>query len=171
MKYLTADTEGTTLYLDLKEGYAYDIDAVTTRVEVTMPELTSLSLSSSAYARLDGFQTSKPLELEFTGSTYLNGTRTADELSLQINGSGLVELSGSSRDLRLDVCGSGLVELSDLVAYRSEIDLACSDTTIVQVSERLAVDTAQNAQLHYVGIPGQRVINVHQSASIPPYKE
>jgi len=65
------------------------------RVEVTVPELAGLGLSSSAHASLDGLQDVKSLNVELSGSSSLNGTLTADQLSLQVNGSSFVQLSGS----------------------------------------------------------------------------
>jgi len=169
--YLSADVEGTTLVLDYVDGYAYNVSGVTTRVEITMPELEGLSLSSSAHARLDDVQAAELLVVEMTGSTSLNGTLTADVLNLGFNGGSFVDLAGSSHTINLDICGSSLVNLSELEADQAKIELACSDITIVQVHERLAVEAAQNAQLYYVGAPKERMINVHESASVLPYTE
>jgi hypothetical protein len=169
--YLSTEVVGTTLVLDYIDGYAYNVSGVTTRVEITMPELVGLNLSSSAHAALGGFQAMLPLEVQMTGSTYLNGTLFSDVLNLKVNGGSFVDLNGASHTINLDICGSSLVNLSELEVDRADVELACSDITLVQVHERLTVDAAQNAQLYYVGSPAKRMLNVYESAAVLPYTE
>jgi hypothetical protein len=169
--FLSTDVEGNTLVLDYIDGYAYNVSNVTMRVEVTLPELAGLSLGGSAHAWLGDFRDEKSLVVTLNGSSYLNGAITADQFNLQVNGSSLVQLSGSGHSLFLDICGSSLVDLSGFEAEEAEIDLACSDLTIVQVRGRLNVHAAQNSKLYYIGEPEQRMIDVYGSASVLPYKE
>ena len=63
------------------------------------------------------------------------------------------------------------MDLSNIEAEQADVYLACLGLTLVKVIERLDVEAAQNSQLDFVGLPDQRTINVHESASVLPYTD
>jgi hypothetical protein len=72
--YMQAEVQGTTLSFGFVPGFAYDLHGVTLRADVTMPELTSLELSGSSHANLDGLRSRGILDIELSGSSFLAGT-------------------------------------------------------------------------------------------------
>ncbi|NIS80634.1 MAG: hypothetical protein GTO14_10605 [Anaerolineales bacterium] len=169
--YLSARVDGTTLVFDYKDGYAYNVSNVTTRVEVTMPELAGLSLGESSRAYIEGFETTGTFEAELTGSSRLDGNLAAETTRLAVFGSGSVQLSGSSETLELESCGNSLVDLRSFEVDHAILDLACSSSAVVLVTGRLNVEAAQHSQVFFRGNPASSAINVYESASVDRLEE
>ena len=70
--YLSAELDGTTLRLGLKDGYAYNFYNTTMQVEITMPKLSGLTLSEFSQAHIKGFAVDEPSAVELTGSSYMD---------------------------------------------------------------------------------------------------
>jgi len=151
--YILVEQDGSTLRLDYKPGYAYDVRGVTMHVDVTMPDLAGLSLGQSSHTWLVDAQSTENFEAELTGSSALEGVLQATTASFHLSGSTYVNLAGSAEQLRLDSCGNSIADLERFAAKDAALEVSCNSKTAVTVTSRLDIDASQHAQVFYYGEP------------------
>jgi putative autotransporter adhesin-like protein len=81
-------------------------------VEVTMPRLSSLRLTGSGDARVEGTIHADTLTFRTTGSGGISANGHADVLEITITGSGDTEFAGSCDEADIDLAGSGELRLA-----------------------------------------------------------
>lgn len=138
------------LHLRWKRGLSIH-NLHTARVNVTVPQLTSLSASGSGDMTLEPFET-PALTIRISGSSdaRLQKLRTAD-LQISISGSGDVVGAGSATRLRVDVAGSGDVNLRELPADEVSVSIAGSGDASVHANKALQVRIAGSGDVTYTG--------------------
>ncbi len=171
INFIQATKQGTTLSIDYKPGYAYDVKNLTMIVEVTMPELTGIRLNGSSHAKLNSFQNLEKLEAKLTGSSFLEGDLEIEELSLNISGSALARLVGSGKTLTIETCGNGVADLTGYQVADAMVDSSCNSTAVVNVKRKMDVEAAQHARVYYVGLPESGIRKVYEFAAIAPKPE
>jgi len=92
--------EGDTLKIDLKAmGGDQIIQAGNREVEITMPELTGLNLSDSSDGTINGFKSTKALEVGLFEESSLKGEVEAGDASFTTEGKSNTTLSGSGQNV------------------------------------------------------------------------
>lgn len=164
--YIQVGVQGKTLSFDFIPGYAYDLNGVTLRADVTIPDLAGLELYGSSHANLAGFRSSGNLEVELSGSSFLDGSLEAEKSSFALYGSTYLKLSGTAQDMLMDACGSNLVDLSDYRVGAATVLASCNSRVVVNVVNVLAGEASQNSQVYYVSPPASSTITSHEHAFV-----
>lgn len=166
LDYLLVEQTGRNISLGFLPGYAYDVQGVTLRAEITMPELVRLSLSGSSHATLLDFKSARNLEVELSGSSSLDGHLEAEKSHFDLSSNSYLKLSGSTQHLSIDSCGNSITDLSEFRAVQAIVQASCAGTAVVNVDERLQVDASQNSQVFYISQPAVSVIQAYEGAQV-----
>ena len=167
-EYLHLVTEGDTLLIGLKPGFAYDIPAATMRAEVVMPKLTGLALNGSSRATLVDVEATAGFAAELAGSSALQGKLDAAAADFKLYGSALARLSGTSQRVTIDICGNSLIDLRNFRVEDARVEASCNATVFLDLDGQLIAEASQHAQLIYRGQPALREVETVQRASVRP---
>jgi hypothetical protein len=141
---VTTEVRSGTLRVSLKNGsYSFDVSPI---VRVTVPELTSVTVSGSADARVRG----------------LDG----ESFHSVIQGSGNVRAEGRVDVLEATIRGSGDLELDGLEAREAHVEIAGSGDASVRATGKLTAEVKGSGDVVYRGDPEQVSKSVHGSGSI-----
>ena len=151
--YILVEKSGTTLRIDYKPGYAYNVRGVTMHIEVTLPDLAGLSLGESSHTRLVDVRSGQNFEAKLTGSSMLEGDLQAAEANFILSGSTYLSLTGTAEQLKLESCGNSVANLENFAAGNAFLEVSCNSITSVRVEGNLDIDASQYAQVFYWGEP------------------
>jgi len=159
--FIEMEVQGTTLMMGYKPGYTYDLNNVSLRAEVTMPEIKSLQLTSSSQVTLDNFRDQEDLEVTLTGASSLHGRLEAVAMTINASSSTYVNLTGTVANISIFADGNSLVDLKGLEAGHASLDTSGVSRVLVNVTGDLDVLANQNSQIYYYGDPvlGEVIVN------------
>jgi hypothetical protein len=140
-------------------------------VIVTMPHITSATLSGSG--RLDVFavHTTDAVHVRLSGSGEIDFQGTAPAIDARLDGSGDINLAGSADRITLALLGSGALDAAGMPALSGSIDLSGSGEVRATVNGVVDValggsgdvDIYGNAELGHVSKSGSGSIRMHGS--------
>ena len=168
LPHLQVVKQGDALKIGLKPGQVYSIQKATMQAEVIMPELTGLDLSGASHATISGFESTKDLIVDLSGSSSLRGDIEAGSASFDLSGSGDVTLTGSAGDVAIDASGSSDVDLTDFPVADANINASGSSRVTVNPSGRLDVDATGASDVYYLGSPTMGAIDTSGSSTVKP---
>jgi hypothetical protein len=166
VEYLDVTKQGSTLRIRFEPTRSYNIFDATMEAEITMPELAGLELSGASDARVSGFESTKSLTIDLSGSSDLRGDIQAGDTSIDASGSSSVTLSGSAGDVSVDASGSSDVDLADFPGADGEVSASGASTVTVNLSGRLDADASGSSDVYYLGNPELGSIDTSGSSSI-----
>lgn len=108
LPYLETKVSGDRLSIGLKPGTVI-LSPSKLIVEVTLPELESVTMSGSGNALVDPFEGDE-LALTISGSGSVEAALDYRRAAMKLSGSGSCEISGSVDEANYDISGSGSVE-------------------------------------------------------------
>lgn len=134
-------------------------------INITMPELTGLSVAGSgSFAASSTFRCNE-LNLSVTGS----GNIKMEELSAEtvdalITGSGNIALNGNKtvEQLKLNITGSGSYSAPDLKTDQVKITITGSGSAKINAVKELDTNITGSGDVHYKGDP---IVNAHSTGS------
>ena len=156
------------------------------KVEITLPQLTSLELSGASRGKVTGFET-QDLYINVTGASHLDveGITAADlkvkisgasrlegsiqgsgDADLEINGASTVELTGYARNIDLDISGASRASLRDYYAKDGDIVLSGASRGTVNLTGKLNASISGASDLSYRGTPAMGSIETSGASSL-----
>jgi hypothetical protein len=166
VEYLEVSMEGDTLKIGLKEGG--DIIRGRKNAEITMPELTSLSLSGSSDGTITGFKSTQVLEVSLSGDSSLQGEVEAGDTSFNVSGGSRATLSGSGQNLTVAAGGGSTVDLSKFSTSDANVSAGGDSEVTVNTSGKLDAQADGNSTVYYLGNPTLGTINSTGSSEVRP---
>jgi serine/threonine-protein kinase len=152
VQYLRVVKQGRTLKIGMAPGLRFFMSA-TREAEVTLPELTGLSLSGASQGTITGFSSTEALDVELSGASHLLGNIDAGDTRFDVSGASQVNLSGSARDVIIDASGASQVKLADFPVEDATVDASGATKVTVNPSGRLDADASGASRVHYLGDP------------------
>jgi len=169
--YVDVHQSGKTLHIGLKQPYAYM--RTTRKATVSMPALQQLELSGASKARVSGFVSTSPLEMNISGASTLNisnceagdsdidvsgaskalGSLKIADGKFEVSGASTLELSGSGKNLSLKVSGASTLNLSEFTAVNANVNASGASRATVNVTGRLDAEASGASTLTYLGNP------------------
>jgi len=143
--YVQVSKSGSTLTVELKPGYSITTSALS--VEISMPSLRRLDLSSGAHGSAMGFVSSNNFELDASG-----GSR--------------VVMQGQANDLTANASDGSQLNLSDFTVRNANVNLSGGSQAEINASDRLDCNLSGGSHLFYSGNPTLGNINVSGGATI-----
>lgn len=164
--HLNVVKRGSTLMIGLEPLQNFDLQNVTLKAEVTMPELVGLNLSGASRAQISGFSSAKDFKVGLSGSSYLSGDIVTGDAALDLSGSSYLTLTGSGGDLRVGASGSSEINLADFPVNNAIIDISGSSSVIVNTDGRLDANASGASDVRYLGSPNLGEINTSGGSSV-----
>jgi hypothetical protein len=152
VEHLQVEKQGSTLKIGLKPGISLVTDA-TLEAEISMPELTGIELSGASHGTIAGFNSTKKLSVDLSGSSSLKGDIEAGETNFDASGSSDAVLTGSGGNLKLDASGSSDVNLGDFLVADADLDVSGASSVIVNPRGTLDVKVSGASNVTYLGNP------------------
>ena len=170
MEHIQVTKTGETLTIRIKAGI--QIQAVTLKAEITMPELHELRFSGATQGTAKGFSSTHNLvltlsgassldpdisagevEINLSGASSLIGTLTASgDAKLIVSGASTVELTGSAEDLDVEECsGASVLELTNFPVNNAEVNLSGASSGTIKLDGKLDANISGASQLYYIG--------------------
>lgn len=170
--YIEVFKTGDTLTIRLKSGYTYQ--SITTRAEITMPELYELELSGGTRGNVEGFSSSHEfvlvlsggssldmvdmsvgdVEIDLSGGSNVDGSLTVSgDVQLILSGGSTIELEGVANDLGISASDGSHLELSDFTVHNANVNLSGGSQATVNLDGRLDADLSGGSHLLYIGEP------------------
>ncbi len=103
------------------------------KIEVSVPQLTRLSISGSADVRI--------YDLD------------QDSFEISLSGSGDIEVDGNVKDVEIRVTGSGDIDAHDLIAKEANVTISGSGDVIVHATEYFDGEVIGSGDIEYYGHP------------------
>jgi Putative auto-transporter adhesin, head GIN domain len=183
---LNVSMSGDTLKISLN-SFAHFID-VTQKVDITLPELDSLSITGACEAAVTGFQSNGNLALSVTGASgmqlnnlqaadttikiigasHLSGSLTANNADLSVTGVSHITLSGSASTMKLSVLGTSDASLANFVVAGdasvtaegvSDADIEVHGTLNINLSGVSTLTYGDDPKLGKVSVSGVSNLN------------
>jgi hypothetical protein len=115
---ITTEVRDGVLHIGSKRNYRSDEGL---HLTIQAPDLTSLDLSGSCAARVEGLKAAK-FDVAISGSGRLAAAGAVDSLNLGISGSGRADLAGlRARDASVDISGSGSARVDARESLKADI--------------------------------------------------
>lgn len=126
-----------------------------TKVYVTLPELTALSLAGSGDTKTHGTFKTEEFELSLAGSGDAKfSDLQVSEIEVSIAGSGDVILNGEAKsEMEVSIAGSGDIDAKNFKAREVEVSIAGSGSATVYATEKLETDIVGSGDVFYKGNP------------------
>ncbi|MHB0875021.1 MAG: head GIN domain-containing protein [Anaerolineae bacterium] len=167
-RYLTVTRRGSTLRLGVDPDAGTVFGTITLRADITMPELTAVSLSGASRCNVSGFASGQDLSAELSGASTLDGDMSVVDARFELSGASRAELAGSAEDLTIDLSGAASLDLSDFRAVNARANLSGGSRASLDVSGRLDYDVSGGSHLDYSGNPSLGATERSGGASVGP---
>jgi phage shock protein PspC (stress-responsive transcriptional regulator) len=123
-------------------------------VQVTLPRLRYLSVSTACQADVRGFR-DEDLRLEASSASIVHLDVNVPRLDLDLSSASEATLTGTANELTIDGSSASQVEAKDLRASRVSLDLSSGSQARVHATDELKADLSSGSLARYSGNPGK----------------
>ena len=163
--FIQVSKAGKTLKIRLKSGYNYQ--SITTKAQITMPELHELGLSGATHGSVEGFETPGDFELDLSGASELIGNiAVSDNAQFNLSGASKLELIGSANNVTIKASGASDVRLANFSIHDADIGLSGASDATVNLDGTLDANLSGASHLRYIGEPTIENLNISGSSEI-----
>lgn len=147
--HLNIEQRGSKLKIYLDPGsYAGNI---TLTARITLPQLRGLGLSGATQAKIKGFDSDEPFDLQLSGASQLAGEIRCSDVDMNLSGSSIIELAGQGEILDLDASSASHIKLADFQIQGAEIGLSGASQADLFVNGDLDIRMSGSSRIHYHG--------------------
>jgi hypothetical protein len=155
-----------TLKLGLLEPGFYS--NLTLIADVTMPDLSRVSLSGASRLDMPAIVTEEDFRGSLSGASLLTGDLSAVDVELDLSGASRVTLDGSAESLDLEASGASRVDLAEFEVDAANVQVSGASTAVVNVTGTLDVEASGASRVEYVGSPRMGRMATSGSSSVIP---
>ena len=138
------------------------------KVKITMPNISSLKLSTGAKGKIKGFSSSDNFNADLSLGSHLSGNIDASNVDFVIASGSSITLEGSASNMTLDASTGSKAELSNFVLDKATVKLSSGSNATIKVKAELNVDLSLGSTLHYLGSPKIDNISISGGSTIKP---
>lgn len=160
MDRVEVDVRGERLVLGMRD-LTIMLGQITLRAEVTLPELTAITLSGASRATFDEFDVDGAFDAEASGASTISGAVNADSVRVDISGASKATLTGSARTLDALASGASTADLRDLIVEDARVEASGASTIRVHATSELDAQASGASTVRYSGDPS----NVREDSS------
>lgn len=156
------------------------------KVEISLPQLTSVELSGASRGKVTGFETpdlninvsgashlevdditTSALKVKVSGASRLEGAiKGSGDADLEINGASTVELTGYARNIDINASGASRASLRDYYAKDGDVVLSGASRGTVNLTGKLNASISGASDLSYRGNPAMGSIESSGASSL-----
>jgi hypothetical protein len=144
------------------------------KVSIGMPELTGLRLSGAAHGKVNGFNSSKDLEIKLSGASMLSvrdvssgdtkieisgasqasgNIKISGNMQIDLSGASKLDFSGSANDILVKASGASHADLKSLAANNGSFNISGASSAGVNLKGILDAKLSGASKLNYIGEP------------------
>jgi hypothetical protein len=123
------------------------------KINIAMPEISSLSLSLGGKATISGFFTKSEFTLFLTEASTLNGNLLAGTANFNLSKASKVSLAGEALQFNLECSGGSKVDLGDFMSVSADANLKEASEATLNVRKTFKVVLSEASKIYYVGNP------------------
>ncbi|RRB04338.1 head GIN domain-containing protein [Larkinella rosea] len=132
-----------------KNGWNRNRQRVT--INVTMPDLRSVSFSGASRSDVTGFRNLKELGIDISGASTSTIEVDAERVMVDLSGASNVTLTGQAKRLEGEVSGATTLKAYDLKVANATVDLSGASSARMNVTDRLDAEASGASSLTYRG--------------------
>ncbi len=179
MEYVRVSQDGQTLKIGLGRdlhigpvtlkiglGILPNLESVTLRASVTMPQLRNVIISGASRGTISGFNSTDDLAIDVSGASKVTGDITAGDVAFHISGASNIQLDGSANDMAADVSGASHFNLDDFTVNNADVHFSGASSGTINLDGRLDADLSGASKLWYIGEPTMGTINTSGAAKV-----
>jgi hypothetical protein len=133
------------------------------KVHVTLPELTSLKISSAGDCVGQTPFSCEDLRISISSAGDLKLEVEAERIDLDISSSGDADLSGAAREFDVTLSSAGDLNAYDLIAGKVDVNVSSAGDARVHATEEISMNASSAGNIYYQG--DARVLNSHSSSA------
>jgi hypothetical protein len=176
LDYLSVVQEGEAVIIKLHPNHPFTDFVLMKKVlkaKITMPVLSSLSLSGACKCSVTGFESTSTLDLNVSGASELklNGIETGDaniiisgdsgitgkltavNTKFDVSGASRADIDGTGEDVQLNASGASKVDLEGFINQTATITLSGSSQTTIDTREHLDFSLSGASSLFFLSNP------------------
>ena len=151
LPYLETEVQNGSLHIYFSHNVR-DVDDL--EVEITMPELKKVQVSSSSHLHTHGTFNGNTLNLGMSGSGEIKLSDIDFQyINADVSGSGNIQLIGIGKELDANVSGSGTIDALQCPVETAEAHVSGSGTIKLKVSDALVAYVSGSGHVRYEGSP------------------
>jgi cytoskeletal protein CcmA (bactofilin family) len=198
MEYVRVSQDGQTLKIGLGRdlhigpvtlkiglGILPNLESVTLRASVTMPQLRNVIISGASRGTITGFNSTDDLAIDVSGASKVTGDITAGDAAIDvsglsmftgditagdvafhISGASTIQVDGSANDMVADVSGDRHFNLDDFTVNNADVNFSGASSGTINLDGRLDGDLSGASKLWYIGEPTMGIINTSGAAKV-----
>ena len=164
IEYVETRVSGNTLHVGIKKGVSLHNTHI--KVNITVPELTSISANSSSDVKvLDVIKSNNKLSFDASSSADIEAEVDAPEVAAKASSSASVQLSGRTKNYRAEVSSSADIRSFDLLSENTDVTANSSGSADVHASVTLNAEASSSGSVAYTGGAAAKV-NTNSSGSV-----
>ncbi len=157
------------------------------KVEISLPELTSVELSGASRGEVSGFDSGKKLDIILSGASNLDvenvttgglvvkvsgasrlegNIKSTGDAEMEITGASTVNLEGYAQDINAEVSGASRASLGDYYAKDGDVTLSGASKGTVNLTGRLDADVSGASDLSWKGSPTMGNVQTSGASSL-----
>jgi hypothetical protein len=135
-------------------------------VYITSPDYSAIEVDGAGHVTATTPIKSNDLALGISGSGHYELELHVNQLKSEIAGSGTLDLKGDAANHRIDISGSGKILAKDLHSDSTNIDIAGSGNTHLNVAKYLAASISGSGNVRYSGAVTDVHSNIEGSGNV-----
>src|SRR5688500_17633726 len=147
---LVVRTEGTTLVIDYRHFRERRHD---TFIEITMPELHSVTFSGGSDSRVEGFSSAETFDVYLSGGSVCQLNLDTHKLKAVLSGASYLKAGGTADELNADISGASAFKGFNMPFTNCELLVSGASDGEVTVSDALKVTATGASHVVYRGNP------------------
>lgn len=159
-EYITVEREGGSLRIGSERNIYRAKSKV---VNVTLPELTDIKISSAGDVKATGKFTCKDLDIDISSAGDLDLEVEADAIDISISSSGDCDIWGRTRDLDARLSSAGDLNAFDLEADYVKVRVSSAGDASVYANKEIEMTASSAGNIYYKG--DAEVISSHTSSA------
>jgi hypothetical protein len=139
------------LQIRYKENLGWNRNRQRVTINVTLPDLKSVSFSGASRSDVTGFRNLKELGVDISGASTSTIEVDAERVNVDLSGASNVTLTGQSKRLEGEVSGATTLKAYDLKVASAKVDLSGASSARLNVTDRLDAEASGASSLTYKG--------------------
>ncbi|HYC79647.1 MAG TPA: DUF2807 domain-containing protein, partial [Candidatus Binatia bacterium] len=135
-------------------------------IEITVPEINTVSASNSSLVEVLGFSNIETIRLDANNAGRIKFDGTAKTTNVVLGHAARVELIGSGDNLVADLSNASRLDASNFPVEVAELEANNSSRIDVNVSQRLKAEASHASRINYTGSPDELELDESNAASI-----
>jgi hypothetical protein len=165
LDYIQISKSGSTLNVGVQRGISYQ--SVTLKIEIEMPELSSLEFSGATSGTITDFSSPESFVVELSGASNLEMQNIhVEDVDVELSGASNLIAEGSGNNLIAMVSGASNLDFTNFPVVNSDLNVSGASKATVDLDGTLDAVVSGASTIYYIVEPTMRDITISDSSTI-----